>query len=47
MVQTYPGKGNFTRVTGDEWFQPNGTRIVVCNKSSAKAVLTGVQFRPE
>jgi len=47
MVQTYPGKGEFERVTGDEWFQPNGTKVTVCNKSNEKAVLVGVQFRPE
>lgn len=46
MVQTYPGKGDFKRAKGDEWYQSNGTKVVVCNKSSARAVLEGVQFRP-
>lgn len=46
MVQTYPGKGDFERNAGDEWYQENGTKVVVCNKSDTKAVLTGVQFRP-
>ena len=47
LVQTYPGKGDFERVKGDEWYQPNGTKVKVCNKSNQKAVLVGVQFRPE
>ena len=46
MVQTYPGKGDFKRAKGDEWYQPNGTKVVVCNTSDTKAVLEGVQFRP-
>ena len=46
MVQTYPGKGDVTRKNGDEWYQANGTKVVVCNKSSANAMLVGVQFRP-
>ncbi len=46
MVQTYPGKGDFQRAKGDEWYQPNGTKVVVCNKSSQRAILEGVQFRP-
>ena len=46
MVQSYPDKGEFERKEGDEWYQPNGTRVVVCNKSSQRAVLEGVQFRP-
>lgn len=46
MVQTYPGKGDFTRNKGDEWYQANGTKVVVCNKSNKKAMLVGVQFRP-
>jgi hypothetical protein len=47
MVQTYPGKGDFQRAKGDEWYQPNGTKVVVCNKSGQKAILEGVQFRPK
>lgn len=47
LVQTYPGKGDFERVKGDEWYQPNGTKVKVCNKSNQKAVLIGVQFQPE
>ncbi len=47
MVQTYPGKGDFQRAKGDEWYQPNGTKVVVCNKSSQRAILEGVQFRPK
>ena len=47
MVQTYPGKGDFQRAKGDEWYQPNGTKVVVCNKSSKRAILEGVQFRPK
>ncbi len=47
MIQTYPGKGDVSRAKGDEWYQANGTKVVVCNKSSAKAVLEGVQFRPK
>lgn len=46
LVQTYPGKGDFQRAKGDEWYQPNGTKVVVCNKSSRRAILEGVQFRP-
>jgi len=46
MVQTYPGKGDFQRAKGDEWYQSNGTKVVVCNKSGQRAVLEGVQFRP-
>ena len=47
MVQTYPGKGDFQRKKGEEWYQPNGTKVVVCNKSSQRAILEGVQFRPK
>ena len=45
MIQTYPGKGDFTRNNGDEWYQANGTKVVVCNKSGKNAMLVGVQFR--
>jgi hypothetical protein len=47
LVQTFPGKGDFQRAKGDEWYQSNGTKVIVCNKSSQKAVLEGVQFRPK
>ncbi len=47
LIQTYPGKGDVKRVKGDEWYQPNGTKVKVCNRSDQKAVLVGVQFRPE
>lgn len=47
MMQAYPGKGDFKRVKGDEWYQSNGTKVNVCNKSSARAILEGVQFRPK
>jgi len=47
LVQTYPGKGDFSRKKGDEWYQPNGTKVVICNKSSQRAILEGVQFRPK
>jgi len=47
LVQTYPGKGDFERKKGDEWYQANGTKVVVCNKSKARAILEGVQFRPK
>lgn len=47
MVQSYPGKGDFERKKGEDWYQPNGTKVVVCNKSNQKAVLEGVQFRPK
>jgi len=47
MMQTYPGKGEAMRSKGDEWYQPDGTKVVVCNKSSQRAVLEGVQFRPK
>ncbi|MAF47280.1 MAG: hypothetical protein CMM10_03360 [Rhodospirillaceae bacterium] len=47
LIQTYPGKGDVKRVRGDEWYQPNGTKVKVCNRSGQKAVLVGVQFRPE
>lgn len=47
MMQTYPGKGEFTRAKGDEWYQANGTKVFVCNISSQRAVLEGVQFRPK
>lgn len=46
MMQTYPGKGEVKRTKGEEWYQPDGTKVVVCNKSSQRAVLEGVQFRP-
>ena len=45
LVQTYPGTGDVKRVQGDEWYQPNGTKVKVCNKSGKRAVLVGVQFR--
>lgn len=45
LIQTYPGKGDIKRVQGDEWYQPNGTKVKVCNRSNQKAVLLGVQFR--
>ena len=47
MIQTYPDEGDVTRNKGDEWYQSNGTKVVVCNKSSARAILEGVQFRPK
>jgi hypothetical protein len=47
MIQTYPGKGDVSRNKGDEWYQANGTKVEVCNKSGARAVLEGVQFRPK
>jgi hypothetical protein len=47
LVQTYPGRGDVQRVAGDEWFQENGTKVILCNKSGANAVLIGVQFKPE
>ncbi len=47
MVQTYPGKGDFERKKGEDWYQPNGTKVVVCNKSNQRAILEGVQFRPK
>jgi hypothetical protein len=47
LVQTYPDKGDVERTAGDEWYQPNGTKVVVCNKSDQNAVLVGVQFRSE
>ena len=47
MMQAYPGKGDIKRVKGDEWYQANGTKVNVCNKSSARAILEGVQFRPK
>lgn len=46
MMQTYPGKGEVMRSKGDEWYQRDGTKVVVCNKSDQRAVLEGVQFRP-
>tara|TARA_B100000315_G_C14590505_1_gene595493 strand:+ start:5573 stop:5941 length:369 start_codon:yes stop_codon:yes gene_type:complete len=45
LIQTYPGTGDVKRVKGDEWYQPNGTKVKVCNRSNQKAVLVGVQFR--
>lgn len=47
LVQTYPGKGDVQRVAGDEWFQENGTKVILCNKSGANAVLIGMQFKRE
>lgn len=47
LVQTYPGTGDVQRVAGDEWFQENGTKVILCNKSGANAVLIGVQFKPD
>jgi hypothetical protein len=47
LIQTYPDKGDVKRVQGDEWYQPNGTKVKVCNRSGQKAVLVGVQFRPQ
>jgi len=47
LVQTYPGKGDFSRKRGDEWYQPHGTKVVICNKSGQRAILEGVQFRPK
>ncbi len=47
MVQNYPGKGAFQRTKGDQWYQPNGTKVVVCNKTAQRAILEGVQFRPK
>ena len=47
MMQTYPGKREVMRSKGDEWYQHDGTKVVVCNKSNQRAVLEGVQFRPK
>ena len=44
MTQSYPCKGDFKRVKGDEWYQSNGTKVNVCNKSGANAILEGVQL---
>jgi hypothetical protein len=38
LIQTYLNKGDVARNKGDEWYQANGTKVVVCNKSAAKAV---------
>ncbi|MEK9662974.1 MAG: hypothetical protein VW644_14815 [Alphaproteobacteria bacterium] len=46
MTQSYAGIGEVSRMPGDEWFQAAGTRVNVCNRSNAKAVLVGVQMRP-
>ena len=46
-LQAYPGKGEFSRKKCDEWYQPDGTKVVVCNKSGQRAILEGVQFRPK
>ena len=47
LVQTFPGKGTFQRKKGEEWYQADGTKVVVCNKSGKRAILEGVQFRPK
>ena len=44
---TYSDTGDVERVAGDEWYQPSGTRVILCNRSDQNAILTGVQFRPE
>ena len=46
MVFAYTGKSEVSHSKGDEWYQANGTKVNVCNKSSANAMLVGVQFRP-
>ena len=45
LIQTYPGKGDVKRAQGDEWYQLNGTKVKVSNRSGQKAVLISVQFR--
>jgi len=47
MTQTFAGGREVVRNVGDEWVQEKGAKVVVCNKSSARAILTGVQIRPE
>ena len=47
LTQTYPNKGGFQPAKGDQRYQSNDTKAVVCNKSSARAILEGVQFRPK
>jgi len=47
FTQTYTGKGEVKRATGEEWYQEKGTKVVVCNKGTSNAVLIGMQFRPE
>lgn len=45
IVFSFPGKDDVVRSTGDHWMATAGTKVTLCNKSSARATLEGVQFR--
>ena len=45
IVFSYPGQGDVVRSTGDHWAATAGTKVTLCNKTSARATLEGIQFR--
>ena len=45
IVFSFPGKDDVVRSAGDHWMATAGTKVTLCNKSSARATLEGIQFR--
>ncbi len=45
IVFSFPGKDDVVRSAGDHWMATAGTKVTLCNKSSERATLEGIQFR--
>lgn len=45
IVFSFPGKDDVVRSAGDHWTATAGTKVTLCNKSSERATLEGIQFR--
>ena len=46
IVFSFPGKDDVVRSEGDHWMATAGTKVTLCNKTSERATLAGIQFRP-
>jgi hypothetical protein len=47
IVFSFPGKDDVVRTKGDHWTATAGTKVTLCNKTSERATLEGIQFRPK
>ncbi len=45
IVFSFPGKDDVVRSAGDHWMATAGTKVTLCNKTSERATLEGIQFR--
>jgi hypothetical protein len=45
IVFSFPGKDDIVRSAGDHWAATAGTKVTLCNKTSERATLEGIQFR--